>query len=197
MLNRFRNSIRTQLFVIALSLIVVTAVLNITAYLTDVKTLEYEFILANGDDFGISFTGKSYEDNNIITPGQDITINPTVKNSGKYDVYVFVTIDIPSVFSINDLNESERQNFEDSNGTYVYYYSKNGSLSPLPSSTYYYEQSESKIFNSVHVDDNVTNSENDQSYRFTMTAYAIQSDPFENNASMSPKNVWAMIKPNN
>ena len=171
--------LRFQFLIIALSLAVTASILGLSAYLTDTDTYEGTFRTAAGDELGFKVTGTEYNNETII-PGSTIPLTVTATVSQPNDLYVFLKLDIPSDFSIDDLNTVAWHPIED--GSNVYYYGRETSLSSLGSTT---GTTESTIFNNITLSPEVTG---DQNYEVVITGYPIQADNIP--TTSTPKQVF-------
>ena len=155
------------------------SILGLSAYLTDTDTYEGTFRTAAGDELGFKVTGTEYNNETII-PGSTIPLTVTATVSQPNDLYVFLKLDIPSDFSIDDLNTVAWHPIED--GSNVYYYGRETSLSSFGSTT---GTTESTIFNNITLSPEATG---DQNYEVVITGYAIQADNIP--TTSTPKQVF-------
>lgn len=177
-----RIPIRLQFLVIAISLAVTSTILGLSAYLTDTDTYQSTFRTIAGDEMGFTLTGASF-DEAIILPGQEIDLNVTASVSTSNNLFVFVEMDVPSVFSQPDINTQLWHPIED--GSNIYYFGYETSLLALgPASG----TTSARVFDKITLSSDVDGS---NSYTITITGYAVQADNIPSSAT--PKQVFDMI----
>ena len=154
-----------------------------SAYLTDTDTYKGTFRTADGNDLGFKLTGTEYN-NKLLTPGDTVQLNAVAKVEQPNDLYIFVKIDIPSDFVMNDSYEDTKKGWHPiSDDSTVYYYGSETSLIAL----------EPTHGASAPILDSITLSPGARSgadYTLTITGYAIQAQYISPN---SPANVFSMI----
>ena len=180
-MKRLFESTRIQLIIIALSLLMTTTVSGLSAYLTDMTSIESSFFTVSGEEFGVSLNGTEYSGETIL-PGDEIFISPTVTNSGNHAAYVFVETNFPTDFTI------DHETFDSEGWTPlsddVYYYGTNGSVNPLDT------DENTTPFEGIIFNPNSTNMIG-ESLDITITAYAIQS---KNITDTNAESVWTLAK---
>jgi len=181
-LRKLQIPLRLQFLIIALSLAVTTTVLGLSAYLTDTDTYQGTFRTAAGDELGFKLTGTEYTNETII-PGDSTPLNVTASVDKPNDLYVFLELDIPSDFSIDDLNTIAWHPIEE--GSNVYFYGHETSLSSFGKTT---GTTASTIFNSITLSPEVTGNQGDD---VVITGYAIQADNIP--TTSAPKQVFNML----
>ena len=163
----FRNP-RVQLLTISASLTCCTFMAGLSAYLTSTDQFSTAFNVATGSDFGIQITGQ--DPTETILPGDTVSISPTIENTGSCDAYVFVEVENDPALSIDEL-EPDWEQLEEN----VYFFGSEGEASVLSGS------STTTPFNDLILD--AEESDPASTYDLTVTAYAIQADNVDSNAS--------------
>lgn len=94
---------RKWVLIAALVLSIAMATSGTLAYLTDKDTKTNTFTLGNVD---ITLNEDNWEDNSTLIPGKAVAKDPTIKNNGKNDAYVWMKVKIPSnIYSYIQLSE--------------------------------------------------------------------------------------------
>ncbi len=193
------HSTHLKFGVIAAALVALSLFVGLSAYLTT-SSNDYNpmFRTANGEEFGLSITGQYYEapdpddenytpDTTKVTPGQVLTLNPTVYNSGTESIYVFAKVSIGSLMmgSYNDKGQiingiaSDWHRLNDESD--IYYLGTQGAVTPLAKKT------PSTIFKDVTVP--IATGTNANFYP-SVIAYAIQTEIDTDD----PETVWGYIQ---
>ena len=97
MLSRFKSP-RTHLLLLAFSLLSVSLILGLSAYLTDTKTYNPSFRTATGQELEFEVTGKDY-DKALLVPGGTISLDAKATVNGETPLYVFIGINTPAALS--------------------------------------------------------------------------------------------------
>lgn len=177
---KLKFPLRVQFLIIALSLAITSTILGLSAYLTDTDTYQGTFRTASGDELGFKLTGTEHTDE-LVTPGDTITLNAVAKIEKANDLYLFVKLDIPSDFTLVGLNTTEWHPI--SEGSNIYYLGSGGTLLPLGTEN----GSTSRILDGITLSPEAVGG---SSYTVTITGYAIQAD---NISPSSPASVFGMI----
>ncbi len=180
-MKRFLKSSRTHLLLLALSLFVISTILGLSAYLNNVQHYSSSYRTASDEELGFSITGTQLS-NQLITPGDTLSMPVGVKVTGDYPLYVFIMFDPPAGLTINGFNSSWQPIEEGSN---VYYYGTSSGLYPLDK----VNNPEVSILESVTLP---VETGNNQSYELNITGYAVQADHVSANAT--PKAVFELAK---
>lgn len=168
---------RLHLIVLAVSLLITTTILGLSAELSDQADYSTTFTVVSKGDFDIDITGKKYNDK-LIFAGQTLDISPTITHSStEYPAYVFAKIEMDSIFDFDDNGiSSDWAPLEGEDN--VYYYGTNEGLVPFTAAT------PSTLFGSVKIDP-AAGTTTDAT--IAITVYALQTidhDP------TSPTAVW-------
>ena len=176
-----KKSTRLHLLVLAFSLLVISFVLGLSAYLTETSSYSGTFRTATGKELGFQVTGNAFDDA-ILTPGDTVDLSVKAEVSGSIPLYVFVKIDISEPLAITCMKNTWQQ-MNDSN---IYYYGTASSLVPLDTTN-----PSAAIFDGVSLS---SDAGTDSSYYVSVTGYAIQT---KNIPSSDPAAVWGMVAPTN
>ena len=172
--------LRIRFLVIAFSLFLITLVLGLSAYLTDVTTYYGTFRTATGSDLGFEVAGTAYDDTSVL-PGSTVSLDAMAKVSGNTPLYVFVKVDLPAAFTVNGFNSTSWHPI--SEGSTVYYYGTKDHLSSLDSTN-----RTALILSGITLS---SAEQAGQTYALTITGYAIQKDNIP--AGSTPQAVFDMI----
>jgi len=177
-IHRIPQLLRTHHFklgIIAASLATFSLFVSLTAYLTTYTEDPYQpsFRTATGDEFGLSITGNAYDDD-IVYPGQEIDLSPTVTATAP--MYVFAEVNLDGL-EMNTLSDAWHL-MSEADGVGLYYYGSSDSVQPLSSS--------STIFTTVTVPTSIGT---DETFSPSVVAYGIQTDGITG----SPKDIWDKI----
>ena len=178
--RKFKIPLRVQFLIIALSLAITSTILGLSTYLTDTDTYQGTFRTASGDELGFRLTRTEHTDE-LVTPGDTITLNAVAKIKKATDLYLFVKLDIPSDFTLVGLNTTEWHPI--SEGSNIYYLGSGGTLLPLGTEN----GSSSRNLDGITLS---TEAVGGSSYTVTITGYAIQAD---NISPSSPASVFGLI----
>lgn len=177
-MKKLLNNTRFHLVTLAISLLITTTVLGLSAFLHDDADFSTTFTVVSKDDFKINITGQRH-DNEVIFAGSSLDISPTITHTGDaYPAYVFAMVDIDTdTFEPDDDGmNSDWTLLEGTNN--VYYYGTSEGLVPFTSSD------SSTLFNSVIVRDDISAS---GTAEIAVTVYAIQTMGYD---ASNPANVW-------
>lgn len=168
---------RLHLIVLAISLLITTTILGLSAQLNDQDEFSTSFKVVSKDDFQINITGEKYNDQ-VVFAGTTLPINPTITHIGDaYPAFVFVEIELDeSTFQLDDNGINSDWKPLDGTDT-VWYYGTDEGLVPFTSSD------SSTLFESVIVRDDAASTDAE----IAITVYAVQTidhDP------TSPTAVW-------
>ena len=83
------------LLIMAVSTLLLSTFLNLTAYLTETKELNSIFSTVNGDEFGVSFHTIASEKDQTVLPGVTAEYDPSIVNEGAIDIYAFAEVTLP------------------------------------------------------------------------------------------------------
>ena len=97
MIKRLK-SLNAQFLVIALSLVIISTVLGLSAYITGESRYDGQFRVAAGSELGFSITGEKFDSENLrlVVPGDTVDVNAVATVSENTPLYVFVELDIPA-----------------------------------------------------------------------------------------------------
>lgn len=197
------KSNRKKLIAVALLLCLVLLIGGISAYFTDkTETLSNTYTIGNIE---IELTEPSWNPANAqgIMPGDEIAKDPTVKNTGSSDAYVFVKVSIPTgkvdgtenteLFTLVNSNDQDGVNAgwvqvsrtpETGKVTYVYAYSSGTELTTVA------KNGTATLFNKVRlVNPDDTENTDLPNGSIDVTAYAIQTNNIP--ATTAPATVFA------
>ena len=93
------------ILVILIVTIAVTQYKNIQAYYTHQAEKINKFSVG---EIGVELEEPKYEDNQIVTPNQEITKDPTLSNTGKVDAYLRAQVYVPISNEIKYVDEHEQ-----------------------------------------------------------------------------------------
>lgn len=166
---------RLHLIVLAVSLLITTTVLGLSAYLNDQDDFSTSFKVVSKDDFKVEISGEKY-DNEVFFAGSSILVNPTVTHVGEYDCYLFAEVNVDEdIFEYDHgFNGDEWFNLIGN----VYYYGDENGLKAFSSSD------SSMFFDSVTVRDDISSS---STAEIGITVYAIQTMGYN---AAEPATVW-------
>lgn len=176
-MKKIIHNTRLHLIILAVSLLITTTVLGLSAYLNDQDEFSTSFTVVSKDDFQIVINGQMHN-NEVVFAGSSLAINPTISHIGDaYPAYVFAEIDVDeNMFDFDDNGINTDWTLLDGTDN-VYYYGTSENLVPFTSSD------SSTLFNSVIVRDDAASVD----AQIAVTVYAIQTMGY--NAS-NPQAVW-------
>ena len=176
-MKKIMKNTRLQFLVLAVSLLITTTVLGLSAYLNDQDEFSTSFTVVSKDDFQIVINGQMHN-NEVVFAGSNLAINPTISHIGDaYPAYVFAQIDVDeNTFDFDDDGINTDWTLLDGTAN-VYYYGTSEGLVPFTSSD------SSTLFGSVIVRDDAASVD----AQIAVTVYAIQTIGYEN---ASPTAVW-------
>ena len=191
---------------------IIAAALSVLTMFIGLSDYSPMFRTATGSEFGLSVTGNLYikpdpedeEYDPLITtvyPGQVLTLNPTVKNSGSLPMYVFVKVNYDELaidttekgegddkITVEDissnwkpLNGWSKSSSYDPTGDRIFYYGNDGGVIPFDPNT------TSLLFDTLTVP---TTANVESSFTPTVTAYGIQTEGISGN----PEEIWQLIE---
>lgn len=162
---KYLKNTRLHLIVLALSLLVTTTVLGLSAQLNDQDEFSTSFKVVSKGDFQISIIGEKYNDQ-VIFAGTTLPINPTITHVGDaYPAYVFAEIELDeNTFTLDDDGMNSDWTLLDGTGN-IYYYGTDEGLTPFKSTD------TSTLFGSVVVRDDAASTD----ASIGITVYAIQT----------------------
>lgn len=178
-MKKIITNTRLHLVTLAVSLLITTTVLGLSAFLHDDADFSTTFTVVSKDVFKINITGQRH-DNEVIFAGSSLDNSPTITHTGDaYPAYVFAMVDIDTnTFEPDDDGMNSDWTLLDGTEN-VWYYGTDEGLVPFTSSD------SSTLFNSVIVrDDASTNN----SAKIAVTVYAIQTMGYD---ASSPSDVWS------
>ncbi len=184
MIKRLK-SLNAQFLVIALSLVVISTVLGLSAYITGESRYDGQFRVAAGSELGFSITGEKFDSENLrlVVPGDTVDVNAVATVSENTPLYVFVELDIPAGCEKVDFYDGDWHAMSsDSN---IYYYGTNGSLAAMGGENIH----SVPILRGLTVNQNTQSGE---SFSFSITGYAIQTTNLGN--ASTPETVFNLIK---
>lgn len=185
MSKKFRVPLRIQFLIIALSLVVTSIILNMSAYLTDTDTYEQHFRTAAGDELGFKLTGTKYENDNLsIIPGNTVELNVRAVSEKDIELYIFVKLDIPADFELVGFYDVGWHPISEGSNIYYFGHSDPGALVALGSTN----GTSTPVLNGIKLS---TESKGGQNYKVVITGYAIQAANIDR--ASSPANVFSMI----
>ncbi len=184
-----------------MAILVILVVASLAAFLTDHKTVTNTFTIGNVE---IELTEPSWNSENgiDIAPGAVIAKDPTIKNIGVNDAYVFAKITVPVAnVTISGATEPAKTQLftyslkdgwvevgnateTDSAYVHVYAWAAEGAMTTLAK-----DATTSPVFDSVTFADLADPSEVTGELQIVVDAYAIQSDCGET----APADVWALF----
>lgn len=168
---------RLHLIVLAVSLLVTTTILGLSAQLNDQDEFSTSFTVVSKDDFQINITGEKYNDQ-VVFAGTTLPINPTITHIGDaYPAFVFAEIELDNnTFELdgNGINSDWTQLDGTDN---VWYYGTDEGLTPFTSTD------SSTLFNSVIVRDDAASVDAE----IAITVYAIQTIDYD---ASDVQHVW-------
>lgn len=182
-MKKYISNTSAQLLVIAASLVLLTGILSLSAYLTDItETTDLNVKTVTGDGVKIAVTTENYEKSaDPIVPGQEAIMDPSIENTGDVDSFVFMSATPSTGLILDEFGENWTPVEGHDN---VYAYVDNGQLSCLNGQS----TTSNPLFSKVKFDPNVTTLA--ESYDVSITAYAIQA--YGLNAT-NPKDVFEMV----
>jgi len=177
-LHRIPRLLRTHHFklaIIAAALATLSLFISLTAYLTTYTDEPYEptFRTATGAEFGLSITGLAYE-NDVVYPGQEIDLSPTITASSPMYVFAEVSLDDLEMSTLSD----DWHLMSEENGVGLYYYGGSDGVQPLSSS--------SILFTTVKVPTSIGTNE---TFEPSVVAYGIQTDGITGR----PVEIWQQL----
>lgn len=169
---------RLHLIVLAVSLLITTTILGLSAELSDQADYATTFTVVSKGDFDIDIIGKKYDDK-LIFAGQTLDISPKITHSSsEYPAYVFAKIEMDSIFDFDDNKiNSDWAPLEGEDNVW-FYGSLDGGLEEFTSET------PSTLFGSVVVDPDAGTTTD---ATIAITVYAVQPAGYNN---PSPTAVW-------
>lgn len=174
-MKRLLQNTRLQLVTLAISLLITTTILGLSAYLNDQDSYSAALKVVSKEDFKIEITGEPYN-GDVYFAGSSIPINPTVTHVGEYDCYLFAEVDVDEdIFEYDHGFNGDEWIHLSGN---VYYYGDENGLLPFSSTD------SSTFFDSVTAREDIESSATTQ---IAITVYAIQTMGYENK---SPATVW-------
>ena len=178
---RIIKSHRTHLLLLALSLFTISSIFGLSAYLTDMQRYSSSLRTLSSKELGFQITGDQLS-GQIITPGETLMLPVGVSVTGPRPIYSFIDFDITERLIPYNFNSSSWHPISD--GSKVYYYGTDNGLVALdkdsnPSAT---------IFEGITLSDVA---EVNESYEYSIDAYAIQTDNIRPDAS--PSAVFEMV----
>lgn len=171
---------RFHLVLLAVSLLITTAILGLSAYLFDQDEFSTTFTVVSKDDFQVAVTGQMHNDE-VVFAGSQLDVNPTVTHIGDaYPAYVFAQIDLDEdTFAYDgDGINSEWCLLDGTDNVYFYGTDEDG-LTPFTSTD------SSTLFHSVIVHDDA---DSDDAASIAVTVYAIQTVGYD---ATDPQSVWS------
>ena len=181
------KSLNTRFFITALSLITITSILGLSAYITEKSEYSGHFRVASGTDLGFRITGNPIDPDVPVSPGDTIEINASASVEKSIPLYVFVEFDLPASCEKYYFYDADWHPIdEDSN---IYYYGFNGSVSPLGGEN----TASSIILNGLTLNQSAREGE---SFDFSITGYAIQTEHLGIPAT-NPAGIFELIKEQN
>ena len=184
MIKKLKN-LNAQFLVIALSLVVITTVLGLSAYIVDTEVYQVYFRTAAGADLEFSVSGEPFPAEEVIVcPGDEVFINAKASVTGQNPVYMFIKREIPSDFAVNGFNSSCWIPLDDRDNIY-YFGTENGLIAVGGDRGI----GDYDILSSLALSETA---KADQDLTFTITGYAIQQRNLEEKYS-DPAYVYSLI----
>lgn len=176
-MKRLIHNTRLHFIVLAVSLLITTTILGLSAYLNDQDEFSTSFTVVSKDDFQIVINGQMHN-NEVVFAGSTLPINPTISHIGDaYPAYVFAQIDVDeNTFDFDDNGINTDWTLLDGTEN-VYYYGTSEGLVPFTSSD------SSTLFGSVIVREDAASVD----AQITVTVYAIQTMGY---SASNPQAVW-------
>lgn len=169
---------RLKLLIIALSLSLVSTILGLSAYLTDVETLQRSIKTIGQKNLGFTVEAREFQEE-VVTPGDNFSFNLNVKNGSYCPIYVFVRLNIDS-----DLDSSSglQEGWSKLNGyNNVYYYGTDNRLREMD------KNGEALVFSHLKLKPEAPSNKN---YLIDVIGYAIQTTGI--NESTDPAYVYGL-----
>lgn len=185
---------RYQFLISALCISILTAILSLSAYLTDItETFSAPITMMYGNEFGVDIKSTNYTADQTIVPGGTAIFDPYLENNGNYDTYVFMEIVLPDqTFYLDELS-SKWTRLTSVTNKVIYAYGSSTALTRLSRLT----RQDDKTFKGgetaplcTGVTLEVETDLNESTYTIQAKGYAIQAD---NIGSSEPNVVWGLI----
>ena len=170
-MKKIIHSTRAHLLIIAASLVLLTGILSLSAYLTDQETAHFSFNTFEGAGVNITLAAESHTQNADLIPGSISALDPVITNAGTLPAYVFLTTESDELSVTGDLGSGWTL-ISNNNHTF-YVYGTSTSLTPLEAS-----MSTPAAFETVMLNPDIDSLSS--MYDMTLDAYAIQTTCFEN-----------------
>lgn len=200
--------------VVAVALVASLGLAGLSAYFTDTQTKTNTFTVGSVKQELTEPSWKPEEKpGENMTPGKTVAKDPTVKNIGNNDQYVFMKVEVPAaevttfdengnkvaqenqeLFTYN-INEGwtelvPEKKVTNTSVTHVYYYGTSESLTKLE------KTKKATLFNSVTFKNIVEDTEDDPALKgdkkIVINSYGIQSDNL--GTATTPEQVWTLVQ---
>lgn len=175
----FKTIMKPRLLLLTLAISLALSAISLSAVepIGDFDQTTSTFILASGEELGISLSAPTF-DGEVILPGQEILLPVTVRSSTGIPAYLFAQIQFPQDFTLKiDGTEGLSSEWILMNND-IYYYGNSACLTGFNSSV--------QIFDTIAVDEGVTQAGTE--YEVSVTIWAIQN---AGNEGKDPATVYA------